>query len=281
MEDNSNQTSKSADQITADAFSKSWNNLPLGSVYSAAQFEDWLDPITEAEVKGARVAELGCGGASLLCHMVSWKPRELIGVDLGESVKMAERNMAATGFASYEIIQGDLQCFKGQNFDVVYCIGVLHHLKEPENGFKAVLRATRGGGRFHCWVYAHEGNRIVRWFVDPIRKVVSSWPWWLVKYAVATPLAIPFFFYAKALKTLPTKVLSWLPLYSYSLWIAAKDFSFFRHVAFDQLVTPQTIYFKKQVIESWLDSTDVDPGSAYLIFRNGNSWKFGGKRRAQ
>ena len=38
---------------------------------------------------------------------------------------------------------------------------------------------------------------------------------------------------------------------------------------------------KKQVIESWLDSTDVDPGSAYLIFRNGNSWKFGGKRRAQ
>ena len=31
------------DQRTADAFSKSWNNLPEGSVHTLEQFEEWLD----------------------------------------------------------------------------------------------------------------------------------------------------------------------------------------------------------------------------------------------
>jgi hypothetical protein len=53
---------------------------------------------------------------------------------------------------------------------------------------------------------------------------------------------------------------------------------FFRHVAFDQLVTPQTIYIEKTTIESWLKLNNrVNQKSTYIIFRNGNSWKFGGK----
>lgn len=101
----------------------------------------------------------------------------------------------------------------------------------------------------------------MRRFVDPVRKVVSAWLWWLVKYGVATPLAIPFFIYTKVLSLFSRKIASWLPLYDYSAWIAARDFDFFRHVAFDQLVTPQTTYLKKKVIQTWLEHEDVDPGS--------------------
>jgi hypothetical protein len=53
---------------------------------------------------------------------------------------------------------------------------------------------------------------------------------------------------------------------------------FFRHVAFDQLVTPQTKYIDRATIENWLAANEkVDFTNTYLIFRNGNSWKFGGK----
>ena len=31
-----------ADARTARAFATSWNNLPAGSVYTRAQFEDWI-----------------------------------------------------------------------------------------------------------------------------------------------------------------------------------------------------------------------------------------------
>ena len=48
---------------------------------------------------------------------------------------------------------------------------------------------------------------------------------------------------AKALRALPRwQVLRALPLYDYSQWIAQREYAFFRHVAFDQLVTPQTAY---------------------------------------
>ncbi len=271
----------SDDRKTASAFAKSWNALPSGSVYTREQFEEWLEPLTEKDVRGRDVLELGCGNASLLVHMTAWSPARLEGVDLGASVDSARDNMAATGFENWRVARADLTTFTSEGFDVVYCIGVLHHLKQPRKGLESVIRNTRPGGHFHCWVYAREGNVVIRTFVEPLRRVCSRLPWWLTKYLVATPLVVPYFVYAKILARLPRwKLVERLPLHAYSLWIAQRGFGFFRHVAFDQLVTPQTTYFPKQTIEGWLaDAAGLESGSSYLIMRNGNSWKFGGVKR--
>lgn len=272
--------SSAIDQRTADAFASSWNNLPEGSVYTVEQFEEWLAPLGRAEAEGRRVLELGCGGGNLLVHMALWHPSVLTGVDLGESVAMAERNLKRTGTSNWSVVKNDLTTYSdASGHDLVYCIGVLHHLKVPRTGFESVLRNTLPDGRFHCWVYAHEGNGIIRWVVDPLRKVASALPWWFTKYAIATPLVIPYFLYAKTLNALRWPILGGLPLYDYSIWIAQRGFLFFRHVAFDQLVAPQTAYLRRSQVEEWLRDERVDPNSAYLIFRNGNSWKFGGIRR--
>src|SRR5204862_1465790 len=97
---------------------------------------------------------------------------------------------------------------------------------------------------------------------------------------VATPLVVPYFIYARLLHRFRRlKLLGALPLFDYSLWIAPRDFAFFRHVAFDQLVTPQTNYLDRPTIASWLDDSRIVPESRYLVFRNANSWKFGGRIR--
>lgn len=276
----------SLDHATADAFASSWNNLPSGSVYTRVQFEDWLAPLTRADIEGRSVLELGCGNASLLVHCCAWNPAQAVGVDLGASVQTARSNLRA--FPQAQVVQGDLTTFESPGFEVVYCIGVLHHLKAPHAGFASVLRNTAPGGRFHCWVYAREGNALVIHVVDPIRKIASRLPWWVNKYLVATPLVAPYYVYAKGLRLLhrilPTaapQLCAWLPLREYSLWIAQRGFGFFRHVAFDQLVTPQTVYVPREEIEGWLGAAaEIEPGSSYIILRNGNSWKFGGRRRA-
>lgn len=269
-----------SDQRTADAFATSWNNLPPGSVYSSEQYLDWMAPLSKTDIHNRDVLELGCGNGSLLLHTATWRPRRLVGVDLGLSVETARSNLKRAGFTDTEIVQADLTSFESKGFDVVYCIGVLHHLQQPETGFAAVLRNVRPGGRFHCWVYAREGNGLVIALVDPLRRVASRLPWWLTKYGIATPLAVPFYLYAKALSMLVgnrTERLRHAPLRDYCLWIAAREFAFFRHVAFDQLVTPRTAYIKRQQIEEWFRSyPNIQPGSTYTIFRNGNSWKFGG-----
>jgi len=136
-------------------------------------------------------------------------------------------------------------------------------------------------------VYAEEGNGVVINIVDPIRRAVCHLPWWVTKYAVALPLALPYFAYAKTLRGAARAMrdprsrerIASLPLGKYSQWIAERDFRFFHHVAFDQLVTPQTRYISRATVESWLRRPEIDPASVYVVQRNGNSWKFGGRRR--
>ena len=268
------------DQKTADAFASSWNNLPPGSVYTEAQVADWFAPLTPADIRGKRVLELGCGNGSLMVHVAGWNPAQLTGIDLGESVTSARENLSSAGARNWNVEQADLTRFASDGFDIAYSIGVLHHLKEPRAGFESVVRNTRPGGRFHCWVYAREGNGVVVYIVDPLRHVASRLPWWLTKYGLATPLVIPYYLYAKALAALPRWAwLKALPLYEYSLWIAQREYAFFRHVAFDQLVTPQTAYIDRATVEAWLAAAPVEAGSAYVIMRNGNSWKFGARKK--
>lgn len=271
------------DQTTAQAFASSWNNLNLGSVYTFEQFLDWINPLEEKDIKGKQVLELGCGNASLMVHCTHLKPEKITGVDLGDSVKAAEMNLKHFSASEWELIQDDLiNYYNESGYDIVYCIGVLHHLKKPFEGLKSVIKNTKIGGRFHCWVYAKEGNAIIIYVVDPIRKLASKLPWWFNKYLIAGPLVIPYFFYAKGLYLFKILgiTLSFLPLYEYSIWIAKREFYFFRHVAFDQLVTPQTQYISKEEIQKWLlQIPDID--STYIIMRNGNSWKFGGKKKVQ
>jgi len=273
------------DQKTADAFADSWNNLPAGSVYTKEQFEDWFAPLKKVDIENKSVLELGCGNASLLVHLANWNPLRITGIDLGTSVDTAERNMSKLNFKNWRIIKGDLVKYRSdEGYDLVFSIGVLHHLQHPESGFESVLRNVKPGGRFHCWVYAREGNWVIINIVDRIRKIASKLPWWLTKYFIVIPLVIPYYLYAKTIKIMPPSAfLKKMPLYNYSLWIAEREFGFFRHVAFDQLVTPQTAYIGRSMIEGWLEKykNRIKKDSIYIIFRNGNSWKFGGRKKSE
>ena len=265
----------SSDLKTAEAFSTSWSNI--GAVYSREQFLDWISPVDPAELTGKDVLELGFGNGSLLAHAGTCAPRRLVGVELGDTMAQTRVNLAHLPPSMLDLHQGDLTQVNLGEFDFVYCIGVLHHLTDPRAGFDAVLRSTRPGGRFHCWVYAREGNALVRWLVDPLRRATSRLPWRLTKYGVALPLAVPFFGIARMAQRMP-RLARHLPLGQYLLWIARERFTFFHHVAFDQLVTPRTVYIDRATIDGWLKDPRVDAASIYLIMRNGNSWKFGGRR---
>ncbi len=272
----------SSDRATAQAFSESWNRVGEGSIYSREQFLDWFEPLGPKDFAGKTVLELGFGNGSLLYYMGDYSPARLVGIELGDTIEQARRNLRHLPASMLELHRGDLTRADLGCFDLVYCIGVLHHLQDPAEGFRAVLRHTRPGGRFHCWVYAREGNGVIRHLVDPIRRISSRLPWWLAKYGIAVPLVVPFFIYAKLLRKITHgrsgQFTAHLPLADYALWIAERPFRFFRHVAFDQLVTPRTIYLDRRTIDGWLQHSEVDPASTYVIFRNGNSWKFGGRK---
>lgn len=269
---------KMTDRETAEAFATSWNNLRRGPIYDKDQVRGWFAPLTNEDIEGKTILEMGCGNGSLMYHVLDWDPKFLLGIDLGSSVDSAARNLRLTGFQNWRIEKKDLMIFESEGFDVVYSIGVLHHLQNPRNGFRAVLQNVNSGGRFHCWVYAREGNGLVIMIVDPLRRVVSTMPWKVGKYCFAFPLACLMFFYVKWLfRFLPARVRSSVPLGGYFNWIMKREFRFFWHVVFDQLVTPKTTYLEKSAIERWLfEDSRIKKSSIYIANRNGNSWIFGG-----
>lgn len=267
---------RSLDQITADGFAISWKNKPPS--YSIEQVTDWLDPLGKKDFENKSVLELGCGNGSLLFYLVNWAPSQIIGVDLGDSVITARNNLA--DFPIVKIEQGDLVFYKSDGFDIVLCIGVLHHLNSPYHGLDSVVRNTTPGGRFHCWVYGYEGNRLVRLIVEPLRRTCRYLPW-PVTDIIATAAVTPFWMYARLLARFKHLVwLSTLPLYQYAIWISKENFKFFRHMAFDALIAYRTTYVSRATIEAWLASyADIDKASIYITQRNGNSWKFGAKTK--
>lgn len=268
------------DLETSKKFSNSWNNVYNPSVYTYEQVTEWISPWNVSELEGQSVLELGCGSGAILYHLQNISSIRLSGIDLGSSVTTARKLL----HEDVNIIQADLTDHKKVlsllgKFDRCYCIGVLHHLSEPQKGFESLLKLTKPGGYFHAWVYAHEGNWVVRIFVEPLRIIVNHLPWWINKFFIALPLSIPFYFYAKLCSLLKKFGFSNLriPLFDYMLWISKRDFRFHHHVAFDQLVTPTTHYIKRGRIKKWLEHPQIDPNSIYIKFRNGNGWKFGGR----
>jgi len=267
-----------SDLKTATAFANSWNNLPRGAIYTKEQYIDWMCPLIKNDIAGKNILELGCGNGSLMVHTLSWGPDHIHGIDLGDSVYSARNNLVDTGCENWSVGQDDLVDFASSGFDVVYCIGVLHHLDKPSSGFSSVIRNTKRGGKFHCWVYAKEGNQLVIAFVEPMRRVTALLPWRLTKYVISAPLALVFFCHTKAsLLLIPSVIFDRLPLSEYCRWISARGYRFFWHVVFDQLVAPKTQYISYESIRNWINSEPrINQHTTYIHKRNGNSWKFGG-----
>ncbi|MGH7787569.1 MAG: class I SAM-dependent methyltransferase [Candidatus Binatia bacterium] len=273
-----------ADAATAAAFDASWENCYTAAPYTREQYLEWIAPLTPADLAGRSVCELGCGHGGLLRYTAEYAAgAPVTGVDLGASVEAARAHLQAAGLRNASLVREDLIAFSHANagrFDVAYSIGVLHHMQDPEAGFRAALRLVRPGGRVHCWVYGHEGNGPVRWLVEPVRRLACRLPWRVNKYGVALPLAVPFFLVGKTMHALRHwPATDRLPMAGYFRWVGAREFAFHHHVAFDQLVTPQTQFIRQREIEAWLAAAADEIESTYLVPRNGNSWKFGGRRR--
>ena len=275
----------SRDLATAEGFADYFRTIGAGSRYTPEQFLSFFAPVDPATLEGQSVVELGFGHGSFLQHVALARPARISGVDLGDVAEETRRKLEGLlAGIELDLRHGDLTTADLGPHDFAYCIGVLHHLQEPEAGFAALLRHARNGGRFHGWVYSREGNFFVIHVADAIRKLCGRLPWWFTKWGPGFAVAALLFVYSRALGLLDAqgarKLVRVLPLHEYALSVAGRDFGFFHFLATDFLVARHTVYLDRAALEAWLRHPDVSRAPAYLIHRNGNSWSFGGRRRA-
>jgi SAM-dependent methyltransferase len=238
------------------------------------QFLDWVKPLDLGDFKDRVVLDAGCGMGRWAACVARAGAREVVCVDLSDSVEAAYANLRAS--PNVHVVQGDIFRLPLQRaFDVAYSIGVLHHTPDPEDAFGRVMSRVVAGGRMFAWVYGREGNGWIVGFVDPVRKNVTSRLPRPVLWGLSTMISVALQAFLRAAfrrnadgstsRRFP------VPYAAYFGWMARYDFRHNRAIVFDHLVPGLAFYVRGDDFRRWFtDRGVVDP---VVTSRNGNSWR--------
>ena len=154
-------------------------------------------------------------------------------------------------------------------FDYAFSIGVLHHLRDPERGFRALVSRLKPGAAMSAWVYGREGNGWIVHGVTPVREHVTSHMPHGVLDVLSGILTVPLFAATRLLYG-PLKGKG-LPYGEYLSYIAPFPFREQRSIVFDHLVAPVAYYLRRDEFAGWFERAHLQ--DVRIEHHNGNSWR--------
>lgn len=123
--------------------------------------------------RDVRILDAGCGtgvGTEYLAHL---NPEAtVVGIDLssGALAVAQERcqKSGASNVAFHHLSLFDVEQLSGE-FDLINCVGVLHHTPDPVLGIQALAKKLAPGGLLHVFVYGELG----RWEIKLMQEAIA------------------------------------------------------------------------------------------------------------
>ena len=107
--------------------------------------------------KPGKILFPGCGTGQQLVNVIGYQNSKIVAVDLSlTSLAYAKRKIEEIGYKNVEFIQEDILNLKNLNrkFDVIECVGTLHHMKDPLTGLKVLLDLLEPHGFLKLGLYS-------------------------------------------------------------------------------------------------------------------------------
>jgi SAM-dependent methyltransferase len=233
------------------------------------QFRGWTAHLAPTEWRKLTFLDVGCGmGRNSYWPMVYGAAGGLaIDVD-DRSLAAAKRTLAPFPAVRIEKRSAyDIGC--ADAFDLVFSIGVIHHLQHPERALAGMVRAAKPGGRVLIWVYGLENNQWIVRLLDPVRKALfSRLPIGLVHHLALYPTAILWLLLRLGFGRI-----------AYFRLLRSFGFRHLRSIVFDQMLPKIAHYWPRETVERMMRQQGLlDVG---LIWVNEMSWSaVGTKPRA-
>jgi SAM-dependent methyltransferase len=234
-------------------------------------FLEWIHPFTLRDFDGKSVMDAGCGPGHHIA-MVAPHARRMVGVDLNTAA-IARRLTQA--HANATVLEDDIAAMKlGEQFDIVYSIGVVHHTDDPAATVRNLADHVRPGGHLILWVYSYEGNFLNRTLVEFCKRHALRplpRPALLVLARVLTAALYP------PVHTLYRLPLRRLPYHAY--FESFRRLPFRRNLlnVFDKLNAPQTAFLRRREVEAWFPHDRF--ADVHISGYRGVSWRASGRKR--
>ena len=185
----------------------------------------------------------------------------VLGVDVDDqSLEAARRNLASNPRVRVERCSAyELDPAVQGTFDRVTCIGVLHHLAEPERALQRMWSCVAPGGDLVLWCYARDGNRLLLPVIQSLRMLGSKLPIGMSRTLAqgVTLVAWP------AIRVLPWRT-------DYYRRLRTLSFRNVESIIFDQMLPRIAHYWTKEEMERLL--APLERGVTRIEFVQGNSW---------
>jgi ubiquinone/menaquinone biosynthesis C-methylase UbiE len=245
------------DVKTVKGFGQEWSTFTqegLGDFEREKLFRKYF-ALIDWSTKPRRALDMGCGSGRwdvLVAPLVG----ELVAADASPAaLEVARRNAKAPNVAFIEATPDTLP-FPDQNFDLIFSLGVLHHIPDTEAAIRSLTDKLCPGGTLLLYLYYAFDNRPA-WFraiwkvTDLGRRFISSLPFSL-RYVLSQIIAVCVYWpLARTAKYIPVPD-SW-PLRFY----ADRSFYVMRTDALDRFGTKLEKRFKRKQIVEMLESAGL------------------------
>ncbi len=249
-------------EITADSFSYEWNNIYEENSFEKQNFLHFLSPfIKEEDLKGKKLLDAGCGSGRFTKQAALCQAEVVIGTDVGRSPLGAFH--LTKDLPNVCIVEADLYQMPTPRFaDLTFCLGVLHHLPRPQDGFKSLTGTVRPGGKYLIWVYNRRHNFRAVYIFETLRLATRHIPRPLLfKLCYAPGAAVHGINRLTRLcDRLGAKKLARKIPFSY---YANFPFSMKLNDAFDVLATPKSNYYYVEEIQRWFREAGLNDSQFY------------------
>jgi SAM-dependent methyltransferase len=120
-----------------------------------------------------RILDAGCGSGVGTEYLVHLNPQaSVVGIDLSAGTLAVARERCQRSGANrvefHQLSLFDVDQLPGE-FDLINCVGVLHHTPDPVRGIQALAHKLAPGGLLHVFVYGELG----RWEISLMQKAIA------------------------------------------------------------------------------------------------------------